>query len=680
MITKSTSYRGNTARKWYLYVVGIMLAVGLAGLAGAALAASPLKTPGYTSKVVAAPRPPSHPYTVLYNQYNYAGTNNASSQNFEPALDAYDDEVADDFVNPGPDTWSVISVEVDGRYFNGNPPPGGPAVSVNVTFYNNSGGIPGSVLASRPAQAYTGPSGGQGDFFITLSTPVSVPPGTYWLSVQVNMDYGAPTLGRWGWTDRSVQTGNAAKWRNPGGGYSGGCTNWGNRYSCTLSGDTERDQAFRLLGPPAPTPTPCPYCSVLYDQNSSLGSTATNSQNFEATYDAFDDELADDFANPGPDTWSVTTIEVEGQYFGGNPAPGGPAASVNITFYNNSGGMPGSVLASRSAEAYTDHSGGLGDFFITLSTPVSLPPGTYWLSVRANMNFDSLGQWGWTDRNVLTGNPAMWQNPGSGWGSGCITWGTKTACGRTSSGPDQVFRLSGYTGPTPTPCGGCTDTPTPTVTATDTPIPPTNTFTTTNTFTPTNTSIPTSTSTSTPVISPTPSTAYLVGHVVWQQIPQNDPRSMLPITLTLKSGTTEINFPQQNTDSSGYFTVSVASLPNGTYNWRVQAPNGPSGGNTTAGFLSNCGTVGLAGAPQTNMENSIFYPFIAGCNVAPGCMRGGDSNNDNIVTIQDFGNVKAQFSQTGVRQGDFNNDLVVSIADFNILKSTFNQQGCSALP
>jgi len=155
---------------------------------------------------------------------------------------------------------------------------------------------------------------------------------------------------------------------------------------------------------------------------------------------------------------------------------------------------------------------------------------------------------------------------------------------------------------------------------------------------------------------------------------------VLPLTLTLKSGAIEVNFPQQNADPNGFFTVPVSALPNGIYNWRVQAPDGVPGGNAQGAFLSNCGTVGLAGTPQTNMENSVVYPTIVGCNVAPGCVRGGDSNNDNIVSIGDFGTVKAQFNQTGIRQGDFNNDLVVNISDFNILKASFNQQGCSALP
>jgi hypothetical protein len=82
---------------------------------------------------------------------------------------------------------------------------------------------------------------------------------------------------------------------------------------------------------------------------------------------------------------------------------------------------------------------------------------------------------------------------------------------------------------------------------------------------------PTSTPTSTS--SPTPTPRLLVGHVVWQGPPsQPNARQQLPITLTLKLGSTEVNYPSQNTDATGHFTVPVSSLASGTYNWRVKGP------------------------------------------------------------------------------------------------------------
>jgi hypothetical protein len=171
--------------------------------------------------------------------------------------------------------------------------------------------------------------------------------------------------------------------------------------------------------------------------------------------------------------------------------------------------------------------------------------------------------------------------------------------------------------------------------------------------------------TPTPTFTPTPAAANLVGHVTWQQVPQPSTRSVLPITLTLKLGTSETNYPVQNTDISGFFTVSVLSLAPGTYDWRVQGPDGPAGGNTGPGFLANCGTVALAGAPQTNSEM--------------GTMKGGDANNSNLVDSSDFTILKNDFGHSGTDRADFNNSNVVDSSDFTILKNNFGQAGCSRI-
>src|SRR5205085_4288412 len=60
----------------------------------------------------------------------------------------------------------------------------------------------------------------------------------------------------------------------------------------------------------------------------------------------------------------------------------------------------------------------------------------------------------------------------------------------------------------------------------------------------------------------------LVGHVAWEGRPaQPSALQSLPISLTLKSGTFERNFGGLTTDSSGFFTVPVTTVPSGTYNW-----------------------------------------------------------------------------------------------------------------
>ena len=162
------------------------------------------------------------PGDVLYDQYDNAGTTASSSQNFETALDQWDDAVADDFVVPDGVGWSISGVEVEGRFFNGS----GPADSVNISIYDNAVDLPGTLLASRPNLAFTGGS----SFVVTVSPAIELGPGRHWLSVQANQSFASS--GQWGWLDRTQQAGVAAAWENPGGAHGFGCAAWEVRGSC----------------------------------------------------------------------------------------------------------------------------------------------------------------------------------------------------------------------------------------------------------------------------------------------------------------------------------------------------------------------------------------------------------------------------------------------------------------
>src|SRR5205823_1156076 len=122
-------------------------------------------------------------------------------------------------------TWTVSEVDIAGFYGNGNPAPGGPARNFHVTFYSDNAGLPGTVAADRDLQTFTNTAG---NFVITLSPTVALTTGHYWVSVQANMDYGAPDAGQFYWLNRAVTSNTAAAWENPGGGF-GACTTWGHR-------------------------------------------------------------------------------------------------------------------------------------------------------------------------------------------------------------------------------------------------------------------------------------------------------------------------------------------------------------------------------------------------------------------------------------------------------------------
>ena len=240
-------------------------------------------------------------------------------------------------------------------------------------------------------------------------------------------------------------------------------------------------------GGPTPTPTPG---SILYDQYDNFATKEPvniPSQDAETALDFFDSQAADDFIVPAGQTWQVTEVDVLGEY-----DSAGPAASFHVFFYENGAGdLPGILVASRLENPYT----GSNDFVITLTEPVTLPEGHYWVSVQARQDITQAGFWLWHNRTVQSNSGAAWQNPGNGFGTGCVIWVRKTACAQLAQiAPDQVFRLIGTaSGSTPTP----TPTPstTPTATATVTPTP---------TATATVTATPSVTPSATPRPRPTP--------------------------------------------------------------------------------------------------------------------------------------------------------------------------------
>jgi hypothetical protein len=178
----------------------------------------------------------------------------------------------------------------------------------------------------------------------------------------------------------------------------------------------------------------------LWNQNKADAGVAIVSQDFEAALDGYDSQAADDFKVPAGTTWKVKEVDTTSFYFDG----AGPADSVDVTFYTDAGGLPGAVKKAYSGIAYVDPSGGLGSFAIFLPKPVKLTSGTYWVSVVANMEYFTGGEWAWETRATAKGHNAAWQNPGDAFGSGCVTWSDMPTCaGPAGEGPDFMFALVG---------------------------------------------------------------------------------------------------------------------------------------------------------------------------------------------------------------------------------------------
>lgn len=153
----------------------------------------------------------------------------------------------------------------------------------------------------------------------------------------------------------------------------------------------------------------------------------------------------------------------------------------------------------------------------------------------------------------------------------------------------------------------------------------------------------------------------LAGHVTWQGRPaQPNALQQLAITLTLRlaSGGPDNEYTGMTTDASGFFTVSVGSLPAGAYNWRVKDPK----------YLANSGSITLSGAPVTNVEM--------------GLIRAGDADDNNVVNASDFNILRGTFGKSFGDPGyddrsDFTGDQIVNVADFSLLKANFGQGGAA---
>src|SRR5437764_473064 len=232
---------------------------------------------------------------------------------------------------------------------------------------------------------------------------------------------------------------------------------------------------------------------VLYDQYDNASAVATLSTAF-TDLPLFSSDLADDFVIPTGETWNVQSIDADGVVLGP-----GPVASFNVFFYADNAGLPGTQVYSAMNQPFSVVG---STFTVNLPSEAVLTAGTYWVEIQANMMFIPNGAWAWTDRTVQSNEGAAWQNPGGGFGF-CPTWARKTTCLPFTSGPDQVFRLNGTTGGTPTPTATATATATASASATATAtvtasVTPTATATATASATPSPTATATATATASP--------------------------------------------------------------------------------------------------------------------------------------------------------------------------------------
>jgi len=94
--------------------------------------------------------------------------------------------------------------------------------------------IPGAELFHRAGVTATN----QPNYAVPLTGSPALEPGTYWISVQQTASFYVSQT--WAWNTRTLQEGNPAVFRNPGGGYvSGNCLNWTPQKTCFPSSGPE---------------------------------------------------------------------------------------------------------------------------------------------------------------------------------------------------------------------------------------------------------------------------------------------------------------------------------------------------------------------------------------------------------------------------------------------------------
>ncbi len=185
--------------------------------------------------------------------------------------------------------------------------------------------------------------------------------------------------------------------------------------------------------------------AALYSQLDNPAGNGVPDQDFEASFNAYDSQAADDFVVTDAAGWTVEQIRTVGT----TGTPGGSTVTVNILTNSPGGGdpdLPGGAVAGCTYPGVvpTDT---LGSFVIDLPAPCILAPGTYWVEIQTAQNFGSFGQHFWSNRTTQTNSESAWRNPGDGFASGCTSYAPATVCGvGGGAAPDLLFEVWGVIG------------------------------------------------------------------------------------------------------------------------------------------------------------------------------------------------------------------------------------------
>lgn len=188
--------------------------------------------------------------------------------------------------------------------------------------------------------------------------------------------------------------------------------------------------------------------NLLYDQTATCTSIGSVSQDFQTDFDVYDAEAADDFLVPPGVEWNIRSVNVGGEYFNGT----GPTPAVDVTFYWDAS-KPAGIMPGCAFTHLTDFSDASGSLAINLPSVCTIRgdqtnPTSFWISVRAVMDFTVGGEWGWRGSSPTAFFYATWRNPANGFGTGCTDWTDLSTC-ISGGGPDLCFAIQGTSAPLP---------------------------------------------------------------------------------------------------------------------------------------------------------------------------------------------------------------------------------------
>jgi hypothetical protein len=182
--------------------------------------------------------------------------------------------------------------------------------------------------------------------------------------------------------------------------------------------------------------------AVLFDHTDPTPGGSTPSQLFEPAYASTENARAmDDFRVPSGEVWEVDRVIADG-------VASGAATSALVTFdlYEDLDAPPNSQFSLHGDNSQTS-TVPYPDLAADLSAAPYLPPGDYWISIQADLDFSpGNNRWYWAENDSLFEDYAIWQENGA-YATGCSFLQPRAPNCFPGSPPDQSFVVEGESVP-----------------------------------------------------------------------------------------------------------------------------------------------------------------------------------------------------------------------------------------